>query len=109
MGANLEQHAFLGFGIDGYRSFVSGQPAVVGPFGKVHLITGQNNSGKSALANVAFRILPSLQAGGRISSNPYPIRDEDLPQGIPWQSDTSMTLSLCFNRDSLLERVAWWS
>lgn len=105
MGVKPEQYVFLGFGIDGYRSFASGKPATVGPFGRVHLITGQNNSGKSALANVAFRIFPSIQDGGTISSNPYPIRDEDLPQGAPWQPDMSMTLSLCFNRDSLLERV----
>ena len=100
-----EQYAFLGFGIDGYRSFASGQPAMVGPFGKVHLITGQNNSGKSALASVAFRILPSLGRGGTLSSNPYPLCTEDLPQRDGQQSDAQMTLSLCFSKDSLLERV----
>lgn len=100
-----EQYAFLGFGVDGYRSFCSGQPAMVGPFGKVHLITGQNNSGKSSLANVAVRIIPSLQGRGVISSNPYPICDEDLPQGTTRKFDASMTLSLCFSLDSLLERV----
>lgn len=46
-------YEFLGFGIGGYRCFTSDQQALVGPFGKVHLITGQNNSGKSALANIA--------------------------------------------------------
>lgn len=77
---------------------------MVGPFGKVHLVTGQNNSGKSALANVALRILPSLKRG-EVSSDPYPLRREDLPQGIPLQPDARVTLSLCFSRSSLLERV----
>ncbi|MGI6535994.1 MAG: ATP-dependent nuclease [Eggerthellaceae bacterium] len=105
MDGKLEQYVFLGFGIDGYRSFNSGQPAMVGPFGKVHLVTGQNNSGKSSLANVASRIFPALQGRGEISSNPYPIRDEDLPQGARRQLDANITLSLCFSRDSLLENV----
>lgn len=103
--AKPDRYEFLGFGIDGYRSFASGQPAMVGPFGKVHLITGQNNSGKSALANVAFRILPSIKRAGVISSSPYPICGEDLPQGVSHQPDETVTLSLCFSLDSLLERV----
>ena len=99
------QYSFLGFGIDGYRGFTSGKPAMIGPFGKVHLVTGQNNSGKSALANVAFRVFPSIKYNGAISSDRYPLCDEDYPQGISRQLDAGVRLSLCFSLDKLLERV----
>lgn len=100
-----ESYDFLGFGISGYRSFTSDNPALVGPFGKAHLITGQNNSGKSALANVAYRVLPSLSKGGAIDWSQCPFSNGDLPQATPWTPNTSITLSLCFSRNSLLSNV----
>ena len=104
MGEN-ESYEFLGFGIGGYRSFTSGKQALVGPFGKVHLITGQNNSGKSALANVAYRILPLLWGAGAINWSKCPFTEGDLPQGAPWTPNASITLSLCFSRNSLLSKI----
>lgn len=98
-------YEFLGFGIGGYRCFTSDQQALVGPFGKVHLITGQNNSGKSALANIAYHVLPSLRRGGAINWDKRPFIDRDLPQGVPQTSNTNITLSLCFSRDSLLSGI----
>ena len=100
-----ESYIFLGFGIGGYRCFTSDKHALVGPFGKVHLITGQNNSGKSALANIAYHVLPSLRRGGAIDWDKHPFIDRDLPQGVLQTSNTNITLSLCFNRDSLLSGI----
>lgn len=100
-----ESYEFLGFGIGGYRCFTSDQQALVGPFGKVHLITGQNNSGKSALANIAYHALPSLRRGGAINWDKRPFIDRDLPQGVSQTSNTNITLSLCFSRDSLLSGI----
>ena len=101
-----ESFGFLGFGINRYRSFISAEPALVGPFGKVHLITGQNNSGKSALANVARHVLPSLRAGGAIDWSMHPFTEGDIPQGMFRASNTSITLSLCFSRSSLLSKLS---
>lgn len=98
-------YEFLGFGIGGYRCFTSDKHALVGPFGKVHLITGQNNSGKTALANIAYHVLPSLQRGGTINWDKRPFIDRDLPQGAPQTPNTNITLSLCFSRNSLLSEI----
>lgn len=100
-----ESYDFLGFGISGYRSFTSDDPALVGPFGKIHLITGQNNSGKSALANVAYHILPSLLMDGSINWGNDPFAERDLPQATVRTFNISFTLSLCFSRSSLLSYV----
>ena len=100
-----ESYDFLGFGISGYRSFTSDDPALVGPFGKIHLITGQNNSGKSALANVAYHALPSLRREGAIDWRKDPFGKEDLPQSMSQTASASLTLSLCFSRSSLLSQL----
>ncbi|MEC4185097.1 AAA family ATPase [Adlercreutzia sp. R21] len=105
---NVEKYRsydFLGFGVRGYRSFTSAETALVGPFDKVHLITGQNNSGKSALADIANRILPTIQFGGAIGSRNHPFVDNDVPQNTPRRSDINITLSLCFSRSSILAKV----
>lgn len=41
-----------GFRFNGYRSFPSSKPAVLLPLGKVNLIAGQNNTGKSNILRV---------------------------------------------------------
>lgn len=100
-----ESYEFLGFGIGGYRSFASDKQALVGPFGKVHLITGQNNAGKSSLADIAYRVLPTLSRGGIGNSQHYPFTNRDIPQGNQWTYDARITLSLCFSRTSLLSNA----
>lgn len=105
MGSEKGSFDFCGFGIRGYRSFSSDGSALVGPFGKVHLITGQNNSGKSALADIARRFLPVIKTGGTFSANMHPIAEGDVPQGAPWMPDAHMTLSLCFRRAALLSAI----
>lgn len=100
-----KSYEFLGFGIGRYRSFTSDKQALVGPFDKVHLITGQNNSGKSTLANVAYHVLPSLRRGGAIDWGKHPFTDRDLPQDMSRTPNASITLSLCFSRDALLAKI----
>lgn len=99
---------FLGFGINGFRSFTSDEPALVGPFGKVHLITGQNNSGKSALANIASRILPALDGRGTAGGDLHPFTRRDIPQKSLGESDLLVTLSLCFSQASLALNAKGW-
>jgi predicted ATPase len=41
-----------GFSLQGYRSFPSDRPAVLLPLGKINLIAGQNNAGKSNILRV---------------------------------------------------------
>jgi hypothetical protein len=48
--------SLLGFAVTGYRS-VCGDLQIVGPLGKVNLIAGQNNSGKSNLLRFLFQHL----------------------------------------------------
>lgn len=95
---------FLGFGVKGYRSFTSDESALVGPFKKVHLITGQNNSGKSALADVAYKILPTI-SNGAIGERSWPLVEVDLPQSPQRRYDETIVLSLCFRREALLSRM----
>jgi hypothetical protein len=90
---------FLGFGIKNYRSFYP-DPALIGPFNKVHLITGCNNSGKSALADVALDILPLIQLGGRLPKPPF--TNNDIPEEAPKYPPIPYVLSLCFKLDALL-------
>lgn len=105
MNSRKSSYDFLGFGVKGYRSFASADIASVGPFGKVHLITGQNNTGKSALANIAIRILPAIQWKGAVSTDRPLFTERDLPQGTQWEDGAHITLSLCFSRDSLLSKI----
>lgn len=105
MNSRKSSYDFLGFGVKGYRSFASADIASVGPFGKVHLMTGQNNTGKSTLANIAIRILPAIQWKGVISTDRPLFTERDLPQGTQWEDGTHITLSLCFSRDSLLSKI----
>lgn len=105
MNAEKKSYDFLGFGIRGYRSFTSDEAALVGPFGKVHLITGQNNSGKSSLADIAKRVLPTIQLRGMTTGDLYPFTERDLPQSAQWTDGAHITLSLCFSRNSLLSKM----
>ncbi|MDU0344573.1 AAA family ATPase [Microbacterium sp. KSW2-29] len=46
-----------GLAFVGYRSFSGSQPAVIQPAGKVNLIVGQNNAGKSNVLRVVSKVL----------------------------------------------------
>ena len=66
-----------GFGIGGYKSF-SGEPQLVGPFKKINIFIGENNSGKSNVLRFirdVYRPIASKQ------STLKPISGTSLPQG----------------------------
>jgi AAA domain, putative AbiEii toxin, Type IV TA system len=67
-----------GFAFSGYRSFAAGEPQVIGPMAKVHLLAGPNNSGKSNALRVAREALPALR-----TDTPYQRGEADLPLGDP--------------------------
>ncbi|MBW8027529.1 ATP-binding protein [Clavibacter michiganensis subsp. michiganensis] len=80
-----------GFGFTGYRSFWGTEIQRIGAMDKVHLIVGQNNSGKSNALRVASLLLPSMNArNGFIAPQGF-----DRPQGDI--VSTRFTLSLAFN------------
>lgn len=74
---------FAGFGIAGYRSFgADDHVAVFGPMGKIHLVVGQNNTGKSNALHFMADVVTALREGdgqGSLSAL-YPGR-LDLPTG----------------------------
>ena len=92
---------FRGYGVDGYRSFCSGDLSYVGPFGKVHVITGQNNAGKSTLMDVAHRILPAFALGGRIRKHNWPFVHKDAPLAGSHTGNHKVSFSFCFSKDSI--------
>jgi hypothetical protein len=98
---NDNDYAFRGYGVKGYRCF-SDESACAGPFGKVHIITGRNNSGKSALADVAVRFLQCVR-GGSWSGKEQILTNSDIPLKWYGRQRGESTLSLCFSRESILK------
>jgi hypothetical protein len=95
---------FKGFGVGSFRSFVGEETALVGPFEKIHLLTGQNNAGKSSLLDFAYRVLPVIRDGLRgIPSNEYPFCKDDIPKTQDDDSG-SYQMSLAFDTGALLAK-----
>lgn len=67
-----------GLGISGYRSYGS-DFVYFNDFGRMNIISGQNNSGKSNLLRVISRVLPSVMAGTQTEL----LSREDAPQLSP--------------------------
>ena len=98
---NLE--SFLGYGVGNYRSFCGQQLSYVGPFEKINIITGQNNSGKSALMNFLVRLLPQLEQGlFRAVGSPFV--DDDIPmEGVSESNEGHIfRFSICYSRDAFM-------
>lgn len=99
---NLER--FLGYGVGNYRSFRGKQLSYVGPFEKINIITGQNNSGKSALMNFAVRLLPRLEQGlFRAVGSPFV--EDDIPmEGVPESNEGHVfRFSICYPKDAFVQ------
>lgn len=64
-----------GFSLQGYRSFPSDRPALLLPLGKINLIAGQNNSGKSNILRVIANTY--TQASTAISPWDRPLDDSE--------------------------------
>lgn len=85
---------FAGFGVSGYRSFGEDDHiAVFGPMGKIHLVVGQNNTGKSNALHFMADVLAGLKSSNGQSSlaTLFP-GGLDLPTG--WSGDRVRLISV---------------
>lgn len=76
---SVDEHIFIdGIGLAGYRSFGK-KIQRIGPFSKINLFVGQNNSGKSNILRfLSEKFAPYWHGGG----NPLRIVGKDLHQGM---------------------------
>lgn len=101
---SLEGFTFLGFGIGNYRGFTGEQIQRVGPFGKVHVIAGQNNSGKSSLIDFCATGLMNIRS--RNYANVLYMSESDAPlsSGEP-RGRNVYRVSVAFSKESILSGV----
>lgn len=93
-----------GFGVDQFRSFSSGDYALVGPCEKVHVITGQNNTGKSALIDAFSRAMPVLASRTRNAPHSeYSFNSADMPASAKYA--TEPRFALCLRRSEVVDAV----
>jgi len=99
-------YEIVGFGVAGYRSFWGVEPQVVGPFGKLHLVAGANNSGKSNILRFASSIMSTLEPTNLTMNFPS---GADVPIGTGVSTalklDMLITLPNSFGESELLSRV----
>jgi hypothetical protein len=73
----MENLPIFGFGIGGYRSF-SGYPQLLGPFKKINVFIGENNSGKSNILRFIRDVYEPIAArNGRFRR----LHSGEIPQG----------------------------
>ena len=89
---------FRGFGVRGYRSF--GGPSIqrIGIGGKVTLLAGQNNSGKSNALRAFGEILPKLPTRQPLSS----VFSDPRATPSGWAVENSVQLAIGLDLDLLL-------
>lgn len=97
---------FVGFGCAGYRSFCGTEPARIGPFDRVQVISGQNNSGKSALIDYFIKVVQVISWRGDIRREDNPLTRVDIPLNLNAQNEPlPATISFCVNIHSLEEKL----
>lgn len=97
---------FVGFGCGGYRSFCGAEPARIGPFAKVQVISGQNNCGKSALVDYFIKVVGAINERGGIRREDNPLTTDDVPLSMNDQNERpSAIVSFCVNIDALEETL----
>lgn len=91
----------FGFGISGYRSFKGNELSLLGPCNRTHLITGQNNSGKSALLEAFEKTLDLISLiNCESTQKEYPFHS---PIDAPRHSDRIDTKhSVCLSCNEIL-------
>lgn len=97
---------FVGFGCAGYRSFSGAEPARIGPFDKVQVISGQNNCGKSALVDYFIKVVGAISGRGDIPREDNPLTRVDIPLNLKSHNELfPATISFCVNIHSLEETL----
>lgn len=97
---------FVGFGCAGFRSFTGAEPARIGPFDKVQVVSGQNNCGKSALIDYFIRVIEAISERGDIRREDNPLTRADVPLRLNAQNELPpATISFCVNIDALEETL----
>lgn len=97
---------FVGFGCAGYRSFCGTEPARIGPFDRVQVISGQNNCGKSALIDYFIKVVQVISWRGDIRREDNPLTRVDIPLNLNAQNEPlPATFSFCVNIHSLEEKL----
>ena len=96
---------FVGFGCAGYRSFSGAEPARIGPFDKVQVISGQNNCGKSALVDYFIKVVGAISGRGDIPREDNPLTRVDIPLNLKSHNELfPATISFCVNIHSSKRR-----
>lgn len=95
---------FVGFGCAGYRSFFGTEPARMGPFDKVQVISGQNNCGKSALVDFLIKVIKVINERGEIRREDNPLAKADIPLSMTYENELPpATISFCIDIDAIKE------
>ena len=97
---------FVGFGCGGYRAFCGPDTARMGPFDRVQVVAGQNNSGKSSLIDYFIKMVDAIDQRGRIQRENDPLVRADSPLSLKSTNDwPSPAISFCIRTDSLEEKL----
>lgn len=103
---SFSTNPFVGFGCAGYRSFSGAEPARIGPFDKVQVISGQNNCGKSALIDYFIKVVGAISWRGDIRREDNPLTGVDIPLNLNAHNEPLQTIiSFCVNIHSLEETL----
>lgn len=103
---SFSTNPFVGFGCAGYRSFSSAEPARIGPFDKVQVISGQNNCGKSALIDYFIKVVGAISWRGDIRREDNPLTGVDIPLNLNAHNEPLQAIiSFCVNIHSLEETL----
>lgn len=84
---------FIGFGIRGFRSIGDESIQYIGPFGKVHLLVGKNNVGKSNILTFVTDVLPKVKSHSH-DMDQLMGGGDNIPQGDSWSDQTSRVVSI---------------
>ena len=93
---------FIGFGVRGFRSIGDEETQYVGPFGKVHLLVGKNNVGKSNILTFATEVLPKVKSHGNSMVDQLMGDDDNIPQGDGWSNQTRRVISIGLKKTDTL-------
>ncbi len=85
-----------GFGVRWYRSFRDAEMQYVSPLGKVTLLAGQNNSGKSNVLRFAKDVLGSFENAQRASGQFPRLEALDAPQNESDPLGTGMEIAIAY-------------